>query len=210
MIILRKNRKYKTGFGNSIIIKDCARVKLNNNEQITFQKKNFLYDFCKKNWGYYVTASINKRLKENGFEVYLVENLIGSLFLFVLEKDKKKEFLDYLKNENQKIITRLDNVSSAKNIIINYNKECRCFDTAKDRNKSEQFSLYLKPPPNEPDYGIKKYKRRIFRCNKCGHFRAVHNIDTKKFYHKNYSLISHGKNIEKKFKKILNLKKKVR
>ena len=65
MKIIKKNRSYKTGFGESIIIKDCARIKLDNNEQVTFQNKNFLYDFCKKDWGYYSTPSINKRLKNN-------------------------------------------------------------------------------------------------------------------------------------------------
>jgi SAM-dependent methyltransferase len=206
--IVKKNRKYKTGFGGSIAIKDCARIKLDNNEQITFQNKDFLYDFCRKNWGYYSTASINKRLKENGFEVYLVENLIGSIFLFSVEINKKKEFLDYLKNENQQIIIRLDNIKSTASLKKGHQEKCKCPSSLNEKNNSKLFYVYSKPPPNEPAYGVKKYKRKILRCNICGHYRAIHNIDTKKFYSKDYSIISHGKNIEEKFKKILNLKKK--
>ena len=40
MKIIKKNRSYKTRFGESIIIKDCARIKLDNNKQVTFQNKN--------------------------------------------------------------------------------------------------------------------------------------------------------------------------
>ena len=212
MKIIKKNRSYKTGFGESIIIKDCARIKLDNNEQVTFQNKNFLYDFCKKDWGYYSTPSINKRLRNSGYKVYLIENLIGDIYLLSVEKNKINKFLDYLKKENQKIIVRLDNIKSAegiiKNIKKNYKEQCKC--PAHKKNNKNSFLLYnyLKRPKKEPDYKISNYKRKIFKCNICGHCNAVHNIDTKKFYSHDYSIISHGKLIEKKFKKILGLKKK--
>ena len=122
MKIIKKNRSYKTGFGKNITIKDCARIRLNSNEQVTFQNKNFLYDFCKKNWGYYSTPSINKRLKNSGYEVYLIENLTGDIYLWSVEKNKNKKFLSYLKNENQRIVARLDNVKSPNDIIKNIKK----------------------------------------------------------------------------------------
>jgi 2-polyprenyl-3-methyl-5-hydroxy-6-metoxy-1,4-benzoquinol methylase len=209
--IIKKNRSYKTGFGGSIVIKDCARIKLNSNEQVTFQSKNFLYDFCKKNWGYYSTPSINKRLKNNGFEVYLIQNLTGDIYLWSVEKNKIKKFLNYLKKENQKIIVQLDNINSPKEIIKNikenYEIQCRCPGPQTIKSYTLLYS-YTKPPKGEPDYGIKTYIRKIIKCNICNHYRALHNIDTQKFYSKNYSIISHGKNIETKFKKILSLKNK--
>jgi len=212
MKIIKKNRSFKTGFGESIIIKDCARIKLDNNEQVTFQNKNFLYDFCKKDWGYYSTPSINKRLKNSGFEVYLIENLIGDIYLWSVEKNKINKFLDYLKKENQKIIVRLDNINSVegiiKNIKKNYKEQCTCPTHKKNSKNSFLLYNYLKRPKKEPDYKISNYKRKIFKCNICGHCNAVHNINTKKFYSQDYSIISHGKLIEKKFKQILGLKKK--
>ena len=212
MKIIKKSRLYKTGFGKNITIKDCARITLNSNEQVTFQNQNFLYDFCKKNWGYYSTPSINKRLKNNGYEVYLIENLTGDIYLWSVEKNKNKKFLNYLKNENQRIVTRLDDVKSPediiKNIKKNYEVKCKCPGPQKDMKNSIILYSYTKPPKNEPDYGISRYKREIFKCNICNHYRALHNIDTKKFYSENYSVISHGSNIEEKFEKILSLKKK--
>lgn len=210
--IIKKNRSYRTGFGGSIEIKDCARIKLDSNEQVTFQNKNFLYDFCKKNWGYYSTPSINKRLKNNGFEVYLIENLTGDIYLWSVENYKKNEFLDYLKKENQKIIVRLDNINSPKDIIKNIKKNyeinCKCPASKKIKNNTTLLYSYAKPPKGEPNYGIPAYKRKIIKCNVCNHCRAEHGIDTKKFYLENYSVISHGKNIKAKFKQVLNLKKK--
>jgi 2-polyprenyl-3-methyl-5-hydroxy-6-metoxy-1,4-benzoquinol methylase len=210
--IIKKDRSYKTGFGGGIVIKDCARIMLNSNEQVTFQSKNFLYDFCKKNWGYYSTPSINKRLKNNGFEVYLIQNLTGDIYLWSVEKNKKKNFLNYLKKENQKIIAQLDNINSPKEIIKNIKKnyeiQCKCPSSKKIKNNTTLLYSYTGAPKDEPDYGIQAYKRKILKCNVCNHCRAEHDIDTKKFYSKNYSVISHGKNIEEKFKKILNLKKK--
>lgn len=212
MKIIKRSRSYKTGFGGSVVIKDCARIKLNSNEQVTFQNKNFLYDFCKKDWGYYSTSSINKRLKNSGFEVYLIENLTGDIYLWSVEKNKKKKFLSYLNSENQKIIVRLDNISSIKDIIKNINRnyeiKCKCPGYQKINKSSSLLYSYTKPPKNEPDYKIPAYKRKILKCNICNHCTAVHDIDTKKFYSENYSVISHGKDIESKFKKILNLKKK--
>ena len=43
---------------------------------------------------------------------------------------------------------------------------------------------YKKPPPNEPNYNIKNYKRKIIKCSNCNHFYAIHKIDTTKFYKK--------------------------
>ena len=46
------------------------------------------------------------------------------------------------------------------------------------------------------------------RCKICGHFTAKHKIKVSEFYKKNYSLISHGKDMKKKFNKINDLKSK--
>jgi hypothetical protein len=203
MKIIKKKRIFYTGFGKKIKIKDSAHIFLKDNEQVTFKKNNLMYDFCKKNWGYYVTASINKRLKENGFETYLIENITGNLYLWAVEKNKKKEFLHYLNEEKQKVVLRLDNINSSmdikmhniktkKDICSNLNN---CFNSKK---KSKIIFEYFKAPPGEPDYCIKKYYRKIAKCKTCGHYKALHNINTKKFYLEKYSTISHGKNIEKK------------
>lgn len=62
MKIKRKNRKFKTGI-TDIVITHVADLKLKNDELITFKVNNKTeYDVTRKNWGFYSTPSINKRL----------------------------------------------------------------------------------------------------------------------------------------------------
>ena len=90
-ILKRTNpRIFKTGFDNKIIIKDFGKIYLKSHEQITFMDRNNEYDFCKKDWGYYSTPSINGRLKNNKFQVYVVKNIHGKIYLMTVKNDKKK------------------------------------------------------------------------------------------------------------------------
>ena len=107
-----KKRKFSVGFNRKIKITDKARIFLKDNEQVSFTGKKGLYDFCKKNWGFYCTPSINSRLKNNNFEVYLASNLLNRFFIFAVEKNKKKEFFNYIKSEDNQIILRLDNINN--------------------------------------------------------------------------------------------------
>ena len=89
------------------------------------------------------------------------------------------------------------------------NQKCFCFSNLKKKNKNtELFYEYYSAPPLEPNYNIKYYKRKIMKCKFCGHFTAKHKIKVNEFYKKNYSIIAHGKNMIKKFRKINSLKSK--
>ena len=89
------------------------------------------------------------------------------------------------------------------------NNTCNCFIAFKKKNiYLKRVFTYSKPPINEPNYKIKNYYRTINQCRICLNFSAEHNINVSEFYKKNYSIISHGNNIKKKFKKIINLGKK--
>lgn len=213
---LKKKRHYKVGNNDDIIIKDCGKIKLQENEQISFIGNNGLYDFCRKDWGFYSTPSINKRLKNNNFEVYLVSNLFNDIYIWSVEKNKKKEFYKYLIKENHKILLRLDELRSnfeianeMTNLIDELKNTCNGIsDCRKEKRNIETIYEYNSPPKKEPKYQVKNYKRFIIRCNKCQHFFAEHKINTSLLYNKDYSTISHGKNVYKKFKKINRLGKK--
>jgi len=87
--------------------------------------------------------------------------------------------------------------------------KCYCFLNSNKNNKNiELFYDYKSAPPLEPVYRIKNYRRKIMKCKICGHFTAKHSIKVSDFYKKNYSLISHGNDMKKKFNKINNLKSK--
>ena len=106
--INKKSRKFKVGIKKTIL-KDMGKVYLNNNEQLTFINKKSEFDFVKKNWGYYATPSINKRLKNFNFRTFLTQNSLKNIFIMTVHKEKIKEFKKYLKEEKIKIIKELTN-----------------------------------------------------------------------------------------------------
>ena len=102
MKILKKPRLFSV---NNIEIRDCGKIKLDDNELISFiTKSNKEYDFTAKDWGFYVTPSINVRLKKEGFKVAIVKNKIEKIFIMAVEKNKIKLFEKYCSDEQQSII----------------------------------------------------------------------------------------------------------
>ncbi|WP_075483173.1 hypothetical protein [Candidatus Pelagibacter communis] len=110
MKIKKRNRKFKVGRKKNIILKDVGSIKLNDNENITFIDTNLReYDVCKKNWGYYATPSLNKRVKKYGYIAGLVYNKkFKTFFIHLVDTRKKKIFKSYLKKENMKLICWLN------------------------------------------------------------------------------------------------------
>ncbi len=98
----KKIRKFKVGLKNNITLKDVGDITLNNNEIITFKFGRKNYDFGKKNWGFYISQSINSRVKKEGFKIALVKNIYGRYYLMAVSN--KKKFKDYCIKEKQKII----------------------------------------------------------------------------------------------------------
>ena len=105
MKIKKINRKWKVGLKNDILISEKCSIQLLNNEQINFSTKNFKNidnEICKKNWGYYLTPSINKRLKKYKHKVFILKNLSKQFLFSNSQKFKLSEFKKYCKNENLK------------------------------------------------------------------------------------------------------------
>ena len=108
MKIKKKNRKFETGITN-IVITHVADIKLSNDELVTIKvNKKSEYDITRKNWGFYSTPSINKRLLKYGFDSAITYNPnYGTYFMMIVEKNKKKEFIKYLKSQDMVLITWL-------------------------------------------------------------------------------------------------------
>ncbi len=105
MKIKKISRKFIVGSGkNSIKINHTAKIRLNNDEQITFLFKKSQHDFVKKNWGFYATPSINGRLKKENFITALVRNKEKKIYIMVVHKSKTKEFKKYCKDHEQKVV----------------------------------------------------------------------------------------------------------
>ena len=94
---------------NDIKLKDYGKIKLDNNEMISFVTKSGKeYDFTAKEWGFYVTPSINGRLKKEGFKVALVKNKTGKIYVMAVEEEKRVLFKKYCIGQEEKILMWLD------------------------------------------------------------------------------------------------------
>jgi len=103
MKLNKKNRSFKVG--KNIKLKCVGDIFLKNDELITFRDKKKEFDITKKNWGYYATPSIDKRLKNYGYSTAIIQNKISkNIFIVLVDKKKKKIFSKYIKSENIKII----------------------------------------------------------------------------------------------------------
>ena len=100
----KKPRKYKTGINEAIIIKDFGNISLKNNEQVTFRFNKQKYDFTKKNWGFYISQSINSRLLNENFKIELIKKKFSKIYLVAVSKFKLVDFKKYCKKDKQKII----------------------------------------------------------------------------------------------------------
>ena len=92
---------------NDILIKDYGKIKLDKNEMVSFVTKSGKeYDFTSKDWGFYVTPSINGRLKKEGFKIAMVINKLRNIYIMAVEKEKKKTILfkQYCTKEGIKIL----------------------------------------------------------------------------------------------------------
>ena len=105
MKIKKQRRKFKTGTNKNIVnITHVADIKLNNDELINFKFGKSNYDFVKKNWGFYATASIDKRLKNEGFKTAIVKNIFLNKHIMVVHKSKIGKFKKYCKDHKQIIV----------------------------------------------------------------------------------------------------------
>ena len=110
-------REFETGFGETIFIKDCGRVELEPDEQVTFTTpEGGEYDLARKNWGFYATPSLNARLKDFSLRGVMVKNRIGRYFILLVEAGKEDLFQRYLDVEDLKIITWLDDDAALQNL----------------------------------------------------------------------------------------------
>lgn len=103
-------RSFGVGIDKKIRIKECARIQLGDNEQVTFETESGLeYDIVRKEWGYYATPSLNGRLKRFNLRAVLVRSPSNKYFILLVEEGKEQAFQEYLDAENDVIISWLDN-----------------------------------------------------------------------------------------------------
>jgi 2-polyprenyl-3-methyl-5-hydroxy-6-metoxy-1,4-benzoquinol methylase len=204
-------REFETGRGEPIRIKDCGRMELAPNEQITFiTESGTEYDVARKSWGYYATPSLNGRLLNFNLRAALVRSHIGKYYLFLVEKGHEAELARYVKLEQNELIRWLDNdedlraVENDAGIEKPLPLECPC-----GGNRFTTVHMYFAPPAGEVRFAHteKEYRREIFRCSLCGHYIAVHEMEDPALYGGAYVDSTYGDaaGMRRTYEKIISL-----
>jgi hypothetical protein len=98
------------GRRSPIRLKDCARIELSPDEQVTFVTESGAeYDVARKSWGFYATPSLNARLVQQKLRAVLVRNPEGRFYVWLVERGKEAAFEAYLKEETHVVVRWLDN-----------------------------------------------------------------------------------------------------
>jgi len=107
-------RKFDVGASKKITISHFANITLNADEQVTFVGVGGEeVDVVKKDWGYYLTPSINKRLTNFNLNTFLVQNSRGNIYIMAVEKASMYKFHEYIKQTNQRVIINLSDIYCA-------------------------------------------------------------------------------------------------
>ena len=102
-------RVFEVGQGRRIRLKDCARIELAPEEQVTFVTDSGAeYDVARTSWGFYATPSLNGRLAAQGLRGVLVRNLERRIYLWLVERGREGEFEAYLRQEAHTVLCWLD------------------------------------------------------------------------------------------------------
>lgn len=207
-------RTFRTGRAEPIEIKDCARIHLAPDEQVTFLTESGAeYDVAREAWGFYATPSLNGRLLNFGLRAALVRSFVGKYYVFLVEAGREDGFDAYLRAEDNTLVRWLDNDASLAALVAadaeasgrRHDLHCMCggdrFTTA---------HMYFEPPNGEvalAGTAPATYRRELFRCSLCGHFVSVHQMDGGAFYEGAYVDATYGgrDGIRRHFERIVAL-----
>ncbi len=110
-------REFTVGFGPPVVMKDCAHIELEPDEQVTLKTETGAeYDVARKNWGFYATPSINGRLQKFGFRTALVRNRLNQFFVMLVEQGREEPFQEYLNDEGLTVCMWLDDQDTLESL----------------------------------------------------------------------------------------------
>lgn len=191
-------RIFETGRDKDVIIKDCACITLNPDEQVTFLSGDGdEYDVVRKSWGYYATPSTNNRLKNFGLKAVIVRSHESRIYIFLVKKGSEEDFRMYCCKEGHNVILWLDGDTEDFSILDRLTKtrktgihSCVCGSGA--LNLIHEFNL---KPPVEVAFKLtqgKKYHRLLMQCSSCRHVISVHKMGDVNIYKDDYVSSNYG------------------
>jgi SAM-dependent methyltransferase len=171
---------------NSLTLYDCGSVTLEPDEQITLVTADGKEaDVTRKAWGYYLTPSLNRRLRRFNLRVGLVKSYDGTFFVWMVEEGKEEKMLAYAAEHGISFLTWLDD-AFLERLAASADRSVSCPCRANDL---EPVFTYDAPPPGEvgfPSIAAGRYHREFLRCRVCGHFLGRHDLLSDGFYQEGY------------------------
>ncbi len=103
-------RVFDVGSRGATRLRDCARIALEADEQVTFVTGSGAeYDVARKSWGFYATPSLNGRLPRLGLRAVLAKSAAGGkYYVLLVERGREEEFHRYLDAEEMTTVCWLD------------------------------------------------------------------------------------------------------
>jgi hypothetical protein len=106
-------REFAVGQARDVVLRDCARIELAPDEQITFVTGGGAeYDVARKSWGFYATPSTNGRLRSFGLRAALVKGPGDKYYVMLVDAARRSEFDAYCGREGHEVIAWLDDAAS--------------------------------------------------------------------------------------------------
>ena len=102
-------RRFNVG-NTPIELRHTANLQLSPDELVTLLSPDGReLDIVSKNWGYYVTPSLQDRLKRNGMRAALMRNIVTrQLFVVVVYLEETESWRAYMSEEDQELVMWLD------------------------------------------------------------------------------------------------------
>ena len=201
---LEPPRTFVVGFGPQVTLKDCGRLALAPDEQITcVTDTGAEYDVLRKDWGFYASPSINGRLARFGLRGVLVLNRLEQIFLLLVERGQEPSFGRYVADEGLQVLHWLDDAESVRRLAqMSPQMPARMSDGRGGgpagmaggtpvtlgcpcgEDHFEPCLAYDAPPPGEARFDLRgaPYRREYRRCTVCGHMAGRHGIDLDALY----------------------------
>lgn len=198
----KQKRVFAVGKKQDILIEDLGGIKLNNNELLSLTcSGDARHEVVAKNWGFYATQSVNKRLREYRVKTALAKNNDNTVYVLLVSEDKLEQFEQYCVSEGLEVIFWLDKIPLATS-TSGATLRCDCGEF--DRVEAVR---YLKPPTGETpfEFASVEYDRAYLRCKSCKHLFSESDFDYSTIYSGAYVEATYGKELKDTFERIINL-----
>jgi hypothetical protein len=113
-------RTFRVGHDQSIELSHVADIELEPDEQITFVTHSGTeFDVVRKEWGYYATPSLDRRLPDHGLRPALVRgSRTGRMYLLLVEVGKEADFQSYLEWDGLQLVCWLDRPEATAEVAV--------------------------------------------------------------------------------------------